>query len=60
MISKIINRLMGKSSPKPTPKFGQRRVISEQVHGIDHTLVDERAMNVVRTLQERGFEAYIV
>ena len=40
MISKIINRLMGKSSPKPTPKFGQRRVISEQVHGIDHTLVD--------------------
>jgi poly(A) polymerase len=60
MISKIINRLMGKSSPKPPPKFGQRRVISEQVHGIDHTLVDERAMNVVRTLQERGFEAYIV
>jgi poly(A) polymerase len=60
MISKIINRLMGKSSPKPTLKFGQRRVISEQVHGIDHTLVDERAMNVVRTLQERGFEAYIV
>jgi len=60
MISKIINRLMGKSSPKPAPKFGQRRVISEQVHGIDHTLVDERAMNVVRTLQERGFEAYIV
>ena len=60
MISKIINRLMGKSSPKPSPKFGQRRVISEQDHGIDHTLVDERAMNVVRTLQERGFEAYIV
>jgi poly(A) polymerase len=51
---------MGKSSPKPEPKFGKRRVISEQVHGIDHTLVDERAMNVVRTLQERGFEAYIV
>ena len=60
MISKIINRLMGKSSPKLSPKFGQRRVISEQDHGIDHTLVDERAMNVVRTLQERGFEAYIV
>ena len=40
--------------------FGKRRVINEQDHGIDHTLVDERAMNVVRTLQERGFEAYIV
>ena len=60
MISKIIHRLMGRSGPKPYSKFGQRRVISETVHGIDHSLVDERAMNVVRTLQERGFEAYIV
>ena len=60
MISKIIHRLMGRAGPKPSPKFGQRRVISETVHGIDHGLVDERAMNVVRTLQERGFEAYIV
>jgi len=60
MISKIIYRLMGRAGPKPPSKFGQRRVISESVHGIDHGLVDERAMNVVRTLQERGFEAYIV
>ena len=60
MISKIIHRLMGRAGPKPSSKFGQRRVISESVHGIDHGLVDERAMNVVRTLQERGFEAYIV
>ena len=60
MISKIIHRLMGRSGAKPSSKFGQRRVISETVHGIDHNLVDERAMNVVRTLQERGFEAYIV
>lgn len=60
MISKIIHRLMGRAGPKPSSKFGQRRVISETVHGIDHSLVDERAMNVVRTLQERGFEAYIV
>ncbi len=60
MISKIINRLIGRAGPKASPKFGQRRVISESVHHIDHSLVDERAMNVVRTLQERGFEAYIV
>ena len=60
MISKIIHRLMGRAGTKPSSKFGQRRVISETVHGIDHGLVDERAMNVVRTLQERGFEAYIV
>jgi poly(A) polymerase len=31
-----------------------------KVHGIDVTLVDERAMNVVRTLQNAGFVAYIV
>jgi poly(A) polymerase len=60
MISKIINRLIGRAGPRASPKFGQRRVISESVHQIDHSLVDERAMDVVRTLQERGFEAYIV
>jgi poly(A) polymerase len=30
------------------------------VHGIDPKLVDERALNVVRTLKQAGFEAYIV
>jgi poly(A) polymerase len=29
-------------------------------HGIDPKLVDERAINVVRTLKQAGFEAYIV
>ena len=29
-------------------------------HGIDPSLVDERALNVVHTLKEAGFEAYIV
>ena len=29
-------------------------------HGIDPNLVDERAINVVRTLQDAGFEAYVV
>ena len=60
MIKKIIDRLLGKPAAAPKAKFGKRRVISEQEHRIDHELVDERALNVVRTLQERGFEAYIV
>ena len=29
-------------------------------HGIDPSLVDERALNVVHTLKEAGYEAYIV
>jgi poly(A) polymerase len=31
-----------------------------QTHGIDPNLVDERALNVVRTLHDSGFEAYVV
>ena len=30
------------------------------MHGIDPTLVDERAVKVVSTLAEGGYEAYIV
>ena len=60
MIKKIIDRLLGKPAAAPKASFGKRRVIREQEHRIDHELVDERALNVVRTLQERGFEAYIV
>ena len=60
MIKKIIDRLLGKPAAAPKANFGKRRVISEKEHRIDHELVDERALNVVRTLQERGYEAYIV
>ncbi len=60
MIKKIIDRLLGKPAAAPKASFGKRRVISEQEHRIDHELVDERALNVVRTLQDRGYEAYIV
>src|SRR5659263_266078 len=34
--------------------------ISAEIHGINPKLVDERAINVVRTLKDAGFEAYIV
>jgi poly(A) polymerase len=64
MIKKLIHKLLGKSSqPAATagkPNFGKRVEVPVKVHGIDVTLVDERAMNVVRTLQNAGFVAYIV
>ncbi len=67
MIKKFIDRLLGKDpakSPAPRsrkkPDFGKRQDLGPEVHGIDPALVDERALNVVGTLQKAGFEAYIV
>ena len=62
MIKKFIDRLLGKTpaSAAAKPKFGKREEIAVEVHGIDPNLVDERALNVVTTLQQGGFEAYIV
>ncbi len=59
MIKKLITKLLGKPSPGK-PDFGKRTEVPASVHGIDPKLVDERAINVVRTLQGAGFEAYIV
>jgi poly(A) polymerase len=39
---------------------GKRVQVPVSEHGIDPKLVDERAINVVRTLQRAGFEAYVV
>ncbi|HVK52610.1 MAG TPA: polynucleotide adenylyltransferase PcnB [Pseudoxanthomonas sp.] len=64
MIKKLIDKLLGKSSAAPAsrarPKFGKRQEIAAEVHKIDPNLVDERAANVVSTLQQAGYEAYIV
>ena len=61
MIKKILNKLLGKSpaasSRGQKPSFGKREEIGAAVHGIDPDLVDERALNVVRTLQDAGYEA---
>ncbi len=59
MIKKFIDKLLGKSSSK-APRFGKREEVGHDVHGIDPTLVDERAVNVVQTLKQAGFEAYVV
>jgi len=73
MIKRIINKLLGKTAPegadpKPArgkaavaaPKFGKRVEVPKAEHKIDLNLVDEPAIKVVRTLQEAGYEAYIV
>jgi poly(A) polymerase len=61
MIKRFIDKLLGKGSGGgKTPKFGKREEVGPEVHGIDPTLVDERALNVVRTLKGAGFEAYVV
>ena len=63
MIKKFIDKLLGKTSSgaaSKKAKFGKRVDVPVQTHGIDPNLVDERALNVVRTLQDAGFEAYVV
>jgi len=61
MIKKLIDKLLGKgdSASKGTPR-GKRTEVGKEEHGIDLTLVDERAVKVVQTLTEAGFEAFIV
>ncbi len=62
MIKKFIDKLLGKPavpSKKASP-LGKRVEIGADVHGIDPTLLDERAVKVVKTLTDAGFEAYIV
>ena len=60
MIKKFIDRLLGKTGARQPSKFGHREDVPAEVHGIDRTLVDQRALDVVHTLKQGGFEAYIV
>ncbi|MFN5724386.1 MAG: polynucleotide adenylyltransferase PcnB, partial [Betaproteobacteria bacterium] len=62
MIKRFINKLLGKSDAVTASgvPLGRRVEVSAQEHGIDPSLVDERAVNVVTTLQNAGFEAYVV
>ena len=60
MIRKFIKRLLGKGESPPVPTLGARVEVPQAGHGIAPALVDERALRVVRTLQEAGHQAYIV
>ncbi|MGJ7527856.1 polynucleotide adenylyltransferase PcnB [Variovorax sp. GB1P17] len=62
MIKKFIDKLLGKTagSTQGKSRFGKRQEVPAEVHKIDPALVDERAKNVVTTLQQAGYEAYVV
>ncbi len=60
MIKTFIQRLIGQAPKSGSASLGKRRVVPASEHGIDARLVDERALSVVHTLQDKGFEAYIV
>ena len=61
MIRKFIDKLLGKTDAgRARPDLGKRQAIGVEVHGINPKLVDERAANVVRSLQQAGHQAYIV
>ena len=66
MIKKLIDKLLGKSAAASAPKAaakraaGQRVEVPKREHGIDPALVDEKAVKVVKTLVDAGYEAYIV
>lgn len=60
MIKKLLNRWLQPASKVASARFGKREEVAVSVHGIDRELVDGRAIDVVETLQDAGFEAYIV
>ena len=60
MIKSLIRRLIGHPEPSKPTTLGKRHSVPANQHRIDLDLVDERALQVVQTLQDKGFEAYIV
>lgn len=74
MIKSLIHKFLGKGTPHKRPHAhaakggakpariptGKRVDVPASEHGIDPKLVDERARKVVETLQDAGYEAYIV
>jgi len=74
MIKSLIHKFLGKGTPHKRPHahaakggakparipLGKRVDVPASEHGIDPKLVDERARKVVETLQDAGYEAYIV
>ncbi|MGL6203758.1 MAG: polynucleotide adenylyltransferase PcnB, partial [Giesbergeria sp.] len=63
MIKTFIDKLLGKATKGGKggkPNFGKRVEVPVAQHGIDPALVDRRAADVVHTLKQAGYEAYIV
>ena len=73
-IDRLLGKGSGKPTSPPTaapvpdelpavpagPAIGVRVEVPASEHGIDPALLDDRAVKVVTTLQDAGFEAYIV
>ena len=63
MIKGFINKLLGKTPKNALPQripLGKRVEVPASEHGIDPALLDERAVKVVQTLQQAGYQAYVV
>ncbi len=66
MIKKFINRLLGKGASPATPAdapvipLGVRTEVPATEHRINPALLDANAVRVVKTLQDAGYQAYIV
>lgn len=62
LIDKILKPRAGASAKAGKTRIptGKRVDVPASVHGIDPSLVDDRAIRVVETLQNAGYEAYIV
>jgi len=66
MIKKFIKRLLGQGPkveslpPEPVIPLGARVEVPAAEHRIDPTLLDANAVRVVKTLQEAGYQAYVV
>ncbi|MES2092007.1 MAG: polynucleotide adenylyltransferase PcnB [Pseudomonadota bacterium] len=70
MIKSLINKILGKGADKSaSAATGERKTrapkskrvdVPAAEHGIDPKLVDAHAVKVVQTLQDAGYEAYIV
>lgn len=59
MIRKLITRLLN-GKPRTVKMLGKRLEIAREQHQIDVSRLPNSALTVVRTLQQAGFEAYIV
>ena len=60
MITSFINRLLGKTPKASASPLGKREDVPVAVHGINPSLVDGRALDVLHSLKRGGYEAYIV
>ncbi len=62
MIKKLINRLLGKPAARKPSAARKRnlKVVPLAEHGINLELLSRNAVKVTKTLQEAGFDAFIV